>query len=505
MSQAPRIVLDAESRFAAGHVEALRAWTAQVRADGPMPDHPAAILGPWSELPDATREAIRRALAREIRARMDWYPRGPLWPRAIHGSARLGAALAGPAPLAARLARKVVVHGWSAPWRRRERRVLARRARRWQTARQPHLFDLLASLGLSPCWLEGDWADSVPVDPRAKTFFHDPRRNVLSGHLIGFDLIPAEDDVWCVEANLNTSFAEVRREQLNPEPAVPALLEIARSMDARHVWWVEQDHAPARPWLFDELGRATAQAGMNFRIFESWQVAGSGARAAPAHTSGRYAHADLRPPADTLILRRSALPLGPDRIIADKEPFVRGMASMLHATGESRVRVPEMSRDPDLDGTATHAGLPNLVYKYPDMGKGEGVHFLRAESEAHAVELAREIDRASGEPPGLFQPFVCSRILPGRRIYDVRCEMIVTPLGVAPVFALRREAGKPLPEHLPPGSVGALGVFNSNVSTGGHFAPIDAIEAESIWNAAHAIADTLRRLLARAYVVDAPT
>lgn len=494
------ITLQTDGRIEARRLDELRRWSTVLRAGEARPETPDALVGPWSELDEHTRIAIRDALGREMRRAMNWHVRGPIWPRLVHASARTATALAarGHRRLA-KAARKAVAHGWSAPLRQRERSVMANRALRWRRASHPHLFDLLAYLGLPPYWLEGDWADAVPVDPRAATFYHDRERNVVSGHLIGFDLILADDGVWCVEANLNTSFAEVRRAWLDPEPAIPALLAQARAMKARSIWWVEQNDAPAREWLVGELGDAAAAADATFRIFESWKISGSVAHGRPDAPVTRYVHAALDPPPDTLVLRRNALPLGPDRIIANKEPFIRGIASVLRETGERRVRVPEMTREPRLRGGAESRELPNLVYKYPDMGKGEGVHFLRADSEAHAVAMAREIDRTTGEPPGLFQPFVCSRILPGRRIYDVRCEMIVTPLGVEPVFALRREASKPLPDRVDPGHLAATGVFSSNVSTGGRFAPIDPAESDAVWGAAHAVAEALRSLLLRAY------
>jgi hypothetical protein len=493
--------IDDHGRFPAADVDFLRSRVASVAAEGTPIDHPRDLFGDWSALPDRARRVIRAILAAEMRGSMDWYPRGVVWTGAAHRLARVAQRTTDQGrPRAAATLRRWTTRLWAAPLRQRQRAILAWRARRWLRAARPTLVDLLAHLGRHSHWLEGDWADAVAVDPRCRGYHHDRTRNVVVGYLVGFDMIVSERGVWCVEANLNTSFAAIRRDVLNPEPTIPVLMAEAVAMGARRIWWVEQNQAPAREWLMDELARATRAEGLEFEVFEDWRLA-RGVRQVPGlPPTRRFGNMALDPPDHTLVLRRNALPLGPDRIITNKEPFIRGIAAMLEATGDTRVKVPVMTRRPDLSAATAEEGLPNVVYKYPDVGRGEGVYFFRATSEGHAVALARDLDRRTGEPPGLFQPFVCSRLLPGRRIYDVRCEFFISPLGVRPVFALRREATKPLPEHLEPGIVVTPGVFTSNVSTGGRFAPVDPSEEDEVWAGAQGVAEALGRLLARAYV-----
>jgi hypothetical protein len=145
-------------------------------------------------------------------------------------------------------------------------------------------------------------------------------------------------------------------------------------------------------------------------------------------------------------------------------------------------------------------GLPNLVYKYPGSWGGYGVYFMRARTQDQAIAIARQLDRKEGNnPPGLFQPFVCSRFLSGRRIYDVRCEMLVSPVGIQRTLAVKRESNKAIPEERNDGLITSKGVFTSNIETGGTVSPLTLEEEEEVVPAAEAVAEALARLLSRGF------
>ena len=124
---------------------------------------------------------------------------------------------------------------------------------------------------------------------------------------------------------------------------------------------------------------------------------------------------------------------------------------------------------------------------------------MKARDTSHALTLAREIDRRTGEPPGLFQPFTCSRLLEGRRIFDVRTEIFLSPLGTWYLVAFRREGSRPLPEDLPEGVFPTTGVFTSNLSTGGVMSAVREDEERELRDAALAVGDALRTVLERTF------
>jgi hypothetical protein len=493
--------VDSAGRLRAADVAELRPALRELLTDVATFDHPEALFGPWTSLPTATRQTLRALLARELRQAVRWHPSGRLWPWTVNRLVALAewAAGCGLGRLSS-AANRVGLRLYAGPLRLRQASVRRLRARRWWRASRPGLFDLVAACGRMPNWLEGDWADQVSVPRRLRGPFRDRDRNVVQGYLTGLDLIPTDSGVWCIEANLNTSFtAAVRRPYLDPEPAVDVAVREALAMGAERIWWVEQLFAPTRSWLMQELVTRAHAEGLEVRFLEDWRVPRGEERPPGIPPRAFCTDSGFDVPPNTLVLRRNSLPLGPDYLLADKEPFTRGLAYVLRERGECRVAVPEMARRPGRIPEPAAAGLPNLVYKYPDLGKGEGVHFLRVRDADQAEAMAREIDARTGEPPGLFQPFLLSRLLPGRRIYDVRCEVFISPRGVRRVFGLRRESTRSLPETLETGIVPGSGVFTSNVSQGGRFAEMDADEAVEVWAAADAVGEGLLALFSRAY------
>jgi hypothetical protein len=293
------------------------------------------------------------------------------------------------------------------------------------------------------------------------------------------------------EANLNTAFNEDRREALTPEPAVKTLFEAARELGSREVHWLDMDWAETPVWLNQELRGAAASAGIGLDIREGYRVL---SRTELPRGLDRPKKRLLSPtalPRDTLVLRRNNYQVGPDFAVGNKDPFVRGVGAVLEASPGGNVHVPKMTSDPEEVLSPLREGLPNLVYKYPSYAKGTGVFFLRVRDPDQALAITRDLDERMGESPGLFQRFICSRLLPGNRIYDIRCELFITPLGARHVFSIRREATRPLPPTVVEGLLDGGGVFTSNLATGGRFAPLAPEEVEEIETAALAVGNAL--------------
>jgi hypothetical protein len=339
------------------------------------------------------------------------------------------------------------------------------------------------------------------VDPRARGFFHDLERNVVWGYLIGIDLIPTHHGVQCVEANLNTgAYQEESRHLWDARGALERVFGFAKKLGMKSVWWHGMDWSPTSLWLkatLEEMGR---EKGLKVEIRQDFRVPPRKGLPKVGSRPKRRLTSPERVPPDTLVVRRNTHGVGPDFLIGDKEPFARSMRAALAQAGETDCHIPEMTRTPGQLHPASDEGLPNLVYKYPDSGKGKGVFFMKVRSPEHAVALARELDEKHGHGPGLFQPFFCSRLLPGRRVYDVRCEVLLTPLGNRRVLGLRREAAQSIPEVLPDGLVSSVGVFTANMSTGGSVAPLTSDDLPEIEAGTAAVAQGLASSLEETFV-----
>lgn len=496
------VSVDQKGNFQAKDTESLRRAVSSLREASQVVEHPALLLGPWEDLPSEAQGALRRLAEEEISRAMAYHPRGPVWPWLGHELYALSLSLrrGGRYPQSADCVEMWSARAWKAPANLRAKAYRASNLASWRRRTPASLAGLLAAVGRAPSWLLGDYADSVRVDPRARGFFRDRERNVVWGYLIGIDLIPAPDGVWCVEANLNTAaYNDQFKDLWDAEGAIERVFRTAKEWGFRTVWWHDQDLREVSPWLMVTLQEKAADNGLNVIVREDYRVPPRPgfppglARPAKRLTSPSTA------PKNTLVVRRNCYGVGSDFVISNKEPFIRGMESELRASGDGRCKVPSMTRMPPGPLPAPIDGLPNLVYKYPDLGMGEGVFFLRARDRAHALALARGLDREMGEPPGLFQPFVLSRLLPGRRVYDVRCELLVTPLGISQVLGLRREASKPVPETVEDGIVPNEGAFTSNLATGGKAVPLSPGEEQEITSATRAIGEALVRLFSRGF------
>ena len=489
--------IDQEGFFSPRDVGPVRRAVKILMEEGPQPEHPVALFGAWKDLPPGVQSALRTLAESEISGTMRYHPQGLLWPRLIGGLYTLVRALRrwGTLPGLSRWLEKWAARGWSAPMNRRETRYDRARRRSWEQGDRVSVADLLSALGLRPSWLLADFLTDVRVDPRCRGFQVDSARNAVMGYLIGIDLIPAPDGVYCVEANLNTAFNTTRRKFLDPEPAVDALVQAALEAKVRNIQWIDMDWAESPWWLIEDLFRAAGKAGLEAEIQEGYRILHRERRPPGVPHARKRRMTSRRLPGNTLVLRRNSFRVGPDFMVSNKGPFVRGVRAALRASNDTRVLVPNMARDPAEVFVAPKTGLPNLVYKYPAMGKGTGVHFLRVQDPGEAEMLARRLDAKLGESPGLFQPFVCSRLLPGRRIYDIRSELIITPLEARHVVSFRREASRPLPVQVGDGLVEGAGVFTSNLATGGTFAYLSQDDEDEILPAAIAAGEALVRAL----------
>lgn len=473
-----------------------------VEARGAIPlsiDHPADLFGAWEELTPNARTAFRRTVEREIGDTMSFFPRGALWNGLIRGGWEVDRYLA-----------ENRVH----PWARRPliaftnrltagpmnlRNRLMRRAwmRRWRKGMDLTLEALLVALGRGPSWLLGDFVQGVDVDPRARGYYCDPARNVVFGYHVGMDLMPTAEGMICLETNLQIGIGDYRLPVQRGNPIADGVLEAALELRTRRVLWVEGHRALLPPWMMQELTERGRALGIQVEFLEDPRRPRRKSAPSDRGLPNRASWVGWVPN-DTLVMRRNEFPVGSDFVINDKEPSIRALHAVLAETGEARVKVLPQTRVPE-DPLESAGGLPNLVYKYPDSMAGLGVYFMKVTESSRALALARELDRRTGEAPGLFQRFVLSDLMPGGRVFDYRAEILLTPRGVWFLGAFRREASLPPPDRVPDGIVDAPGALTSNYSTGGILSSVEGDELQRVGEAAVAVGDALRMVLARTF------
>ncbi|MHC4781391.1 MAG: hypothetical protein ACYTFG_22695, partial [Planctomycetota bacterium] len=160
------------------------------------------IFGPWADLSGEAKNACRDLVESEITRAVTYHPRGRYWPGSVGAMYAVIRFLRRrrPSPKLDEWIQRWAARGWRAPTNIRERLYDRGRRRAWLRKPRISLGDLLAGLGRRPSWLVGDYVTGVRVDPRCRGFYADRGRNIVFGYLIGIDLIPTSDGVWCVEA-----------------------------------------------------------------------------------------------------------------------------------------------------------------------------------------------------------------------------------------------------------------------------------------------------------------
>lgn len=481
---------------------ALRAAVEAIRSSPTPLDHPAALFGPWEGLAGRARSALRRMVEQDMAGALDWLPSGYLWTSLIRGGWELDRFLH-VRSMAPRVRGRVVsltCRLAGGPTAARARIVDRIRRRRWGAGSRAGPQDMLAALDRSPRWLLGDFAQGIQVDARARGYFHDPSRNVVTAYYVGLDLMPTPSGICCIEANLRPGIDDSRWAVLDGDPMVDGILNAAVRQKARHVLWLEGEGPPLPARIVSDLRSLARAAGIRGEVLEDPRMPSRSPLPSGIERPNRWG-VPLAVPENTLVVRRNEFPVGSDSLVAHKEPFIRSLHSELLKTGGNHgvftlpmTRVPLQVPDP------AGPGLPNLVYKYPDSFAGKGVFFLRARDTEHATTMARELDQRHGEPPGMFQPFICPYLLENRRVYDVRVELLVSPLGVWYLGSMRRESTRSIPEEIPHGVSPSEGVFASNLNRGGVLTMVPRREEEKVRAAARTVGLALQRILGRTFV-----
>jgi hypothetical protein len=345
------------------------------------------------------------------------------------------------------------------------------------------------------------YAEGVRVDPRCRGFHHDREKNVVWGYLLGIDLVPTPSGVICHEANLSAGLSErLRRGYWDRDPIPEGLADFAKEARLQSIVWVSGISQPIDPWFYGELHRELKRDGLDFRVLEDPQnpVRTDLPADLPVPDRAPFSMENAQP--NTLVVKTRDLKAGPDRMLTRKDWFALSVGRDLEKTGESRVRLLPQTRTPPPVPIPDDPGIPNLVYKYPTTGKGKGVFFLRVGDPDQARSLARAIDARTGLSGGFFQPWVCSPFLPGRKVYEFRTVILVTPVGVRFLGARRRETVHPIPDTLPEGIVEDRKPFINTGFFGNISAPRDVTLEEPVVHASMAIAESAARVLSRVFV-----
>jgi len=493
----------ADGRILASDARALRAALRgpSVGKSGLLAE-PESVLGEFESLPAASRRAIVNAVVRDGRGRMAGYEMGrahvwlarKLW--AAESRIRFGRFVRPSTELLATLVQ--VAPAWGV-------HALLRRGLAWpaKVARRPRLENVLAAAGVETRNLAVCYASGIPQLPAYRGFWHDPALHSTVGLVVGLDFIQNDEGYWFIEANMDCGLLPERTALYRDDPFVHSLLDVAAKGGYRELA-VLAGSSSIEPAMARQFRAGAGPRRLAVRLIEDAFHPRFG------HTQG------VRVP-DTeggglLVVRSRHYRTNVDFVVQHKRASARALRLYLDETGDESFRLPATTAEPVVPRVDLADPFPNLVFKYPERDKGEGVFFLKVASPSEArdalsqtLELApsggmlQRIYSRLDDGEGVFQPYIRTPMLPDRRLYRTRAHVLLTPVGVHFLSAHRIVCSKPVPQELPPGVVSDQEPYVVSYHGDARFALVPPDEERAVARAALGVARGLARALSRGF------
>ena len=458
----------------------LRTHLSQIRDE--IPDfvgrRPEEILGRFEELSPAAQAALADAIQRDEFWRLRGYDLGGRYAALIRllrsKRFRRFAGPAGPFLIAALV---------SGPARGLHAMYGLALAGRWNYSPRVGVDAVLKGAGIDPRSLSVCYARSLLQPAAFRGFWQDPARHITVGSMLGIDLLCGPEGTWFVESNLDAGLEVDRTALYDRDPFVSNLLSAAKEGGYRQ--------------LIIMAGNASVDALMARQYEEGAKLHGIRVRIVDdARRPSRFEHSHGIPTVqedDTLVVRINFCRTNLDYLFSNKKAGYRALRAYTEQTGDPGFLLPSTELAPQVTNPDAADPFPNIVYKFADRDRGEGVFFVKATSPAHARSLVAEATRLArprdlvtrlhatlGDQAGIYQPYVRGFLLPGRRLYKVRAHVLLTPLGDQYLSAHRVVSRHPVPETLPFGLVRDPGPYVVNFHRGAEYALIPAEEEERI-------------------------
>jgi hypothetical protein len=365
--------------------------------------------------------------------------------------------------------------------------------------REPTLAAALKIAGLDARTIASSYLKQTPQPPETAAYWHDAARQTTVGVVVGIDFIVNEEGVWFVESNLNVGLMEERSRLYETDPFVDNLVRFARQNGYTSIVFLACNDYSVDAIMAARLEKAAAACGLKATVLED--------RHAP---QGRMSQTFLVPPLDTdrtLVVRSKMFHTALDAIFHNKALSLHALQSYQRISPDRDVRLPPTGTQ-SIPGTLPMDGpFPNLVYKL-ERDQGEGVIFLKVPSMARAQAILGdrvEMNRQSvanvwtklryrlnlEDQAGMFQAYVPSSLLEGRRLSIARAHVLATPVGLAFLSAHRVVSNIPVPESLAEGLVTNARPYIVNYSLDSEHAPMPPEEEVRVSKAALSVVRAL--------------
>jgi hypothetical protein len=346
-------------------------------------------------------------------------------------------------------------------------RVVHELYRRWLSYRgwnsgEPTLAALMKIAGLEARVIASSYLRDAPQPLDTAAYWHDPARHNTVGVVVGIDFIVNEQGVWFVESNLNVGLMEERSRLYETDPFVVNMVRFAKQNGYTSLVFLACNDYPVDPIMAARIEQAALANGLRATILED--------RNAP---KGRLSQTFLVPPLEgekVLVVRSKMYHTALDALFHNKTLSLQTLEAYQRVFGDDDAQLPRTGIESIPDTFDLNGPFPNLVYKFPERDQGQGVIFLKVPSLARAQAIVTdptEMNRHSvanlltklryrlnfEDQKGVFQAYVPSYLLEGRKLSIARAHVLATPIGVTFLSAHRVVSNRPVPESLPEGVV----------------------------------------------------
>jgi hypothetical protein len=419
---------------------------------------PEEVLGEFDALPEVARRELVRVLDEDGRWRMAAYDLGAWQPAVARVLWTAGGKMAH-----GRIARRVLESLASgiqaAPYFALHAGRGAALAAKARVGGGRRLDEVLAAAGVEVRNLGVRYARGLAQSRSYPGFWHDRARHTTVGMIVGLDFIDNEKGFWFIEGNMDCGLLPERTAIYREDPFVHSLVEVAATGGYRRLDFVA-GNSSIEPQMARQFRAGAAARKIRVSLIED--------AFHPRFGHERCVRVPAPVEAGVLVVRNRHYRTNVDYVVQHKRASARALRFYQEESGDRSFLLPPMQADPApfLGPVDPVDPYPNLVFKYPERDKGEGVFFVKAASVAQAREaLAETLRTARGgsmmsrlyarldDQDGLFQPYIRTPMLPDRRLYRTRAHVLLTPAGVHFLSAHRIIGSKPLPEELPPGVV----------------------------------------------------
>lgn len=387
-------------------------------------------------------------------------------------------------------------------WQARVIHMLYRRKLEWSgwNASEPTVAAALQAVGIEPRILAAAYVRNAPQPPETVAFWHDQKRLYTVGVVVGIDFIVNDEGVWFVESNLNAGLTDQRSRLYETDPFVANLVKFATDRGYTSLTFLACNDFSVDDIMADRIESTAKAAGLKARVFED--------RFAPKR---RLPQTFLVPPMKsdrTLVVRSKMFHTSLDALFHHKILSRYALDAYQRQFQDYDACLPPTG-DAALPETMVMNGpFPNAVCKFPERDQAQGVIFMKVSSRAQAQEILSDLSEMNRhsianvwtklryrfnleENTPIFQTYVPSSLLDGRRLSIARAHVFASPAGIEYLSAHRVVSNVPVPETLEEGIVKDATPFIVNYSLNSFHAPIPVEEELRVRRAAMSVAQGL--------------